>query len=185
MISYGCLYRCWPNIHQPCIGTGYGREDLTRAMVKRNRWNCIVIWPYMNMWNVHRMFITHIGIPKRKKHIWLLSSGTKLFITFEFKGSSTEGERHNLSMLTFPSAPYHVRTRHKASACKRKSTFFFRRQNPTLTYLKSPQILRARFRCMTSFTSPGHNFLSGIFILTYLYDTSPPTSTPALKFAPN
>ena len=41
---------------------------------------------------VHKTFImsiTHIdniGIPKHKKHLWLLSSGTKLFITFEFKG---------------------------------------------------------------------------------------------------
>ena len=31
------------------------------------------------MWNVHRMFITHIGIPKHKNHLRLLSSGTKLF----------------------------------------------------------------------------------------------------------
>ena len=43
----------------------------------------------MNMWNVHRMSITHIdniGIPKHKKHLRLLSSGTKLFITFGLKG---------------------------------------------------------------------------------------------------
>ena len=27
---------------------------------------------YVNMWNVHRMFITHIGIAKHKKHLRLL-----------------------------------------------------------------------------------------------------------------
>ena len=37
------------------------------------------------MWNRHRMFITHIGIPKHKKSLRLLSSGTKLFITIELK----------------------------------------------------------------------------------------------------
>ena len=41
----------------------------------------------------------------------------------------------------------------------------------SLTFFK---ILRARFRCMTSFTSPSHNFLSGIFILTSVNDTSSP-----------
>ena len=34
--------------------------------------------------NVH-----NIGIPKHEKHLRLLSSGTKLFITFELKGFST------------------------------------------------------------------------------------------------
>ena len=43
----------------------------------------------------------------------------------------------------------------KASASKRKSPFFFRRQDSTpLTFFKSPKTLRAHFRCMTSFTSP-------------------------------
>ena len=46
-------------------------------------------------------------------------------------------------------------------------------------FFKSPKILRSRFRCMTSFTSPG----PGIFILTSVNDTS--SLTPALKFAPH
>ena len=49
-------------------------------------------------------------------------------------------------MLTFPSAPNHVRTRHKISASKRKSTFF-RQQNWLFSNL-SPC-----FRCVTSLTS--------------------------------
>ena len=40
-------------------------------------------------------------------------------------------------------------------------------------FFKIPQILRARFRCMTSFTSTGQSF-SGIFILTSVNDTSSP-----------
>ena len=59
----------------------------------------------MDVRNVH---IYNIGIPKHKKHLRLLSSGTKLFITFELKGFSTLGERYHLSMLTFPSAPSYV-----------------------------------------------------------------------------
>ena len=44
-----------------------------------------------DMRNVHGMFITYIHvynieISKHEKHLRLLSSGTKLFITFEFKG---------------------------------------------------------------------------------------------------
>ena len=41
-------------------------------------------------------------------------------------------------------------------------------------FFKIPQILRACFRCMKSFTSTGQTFLSGIFILTYVNDTSSP-----------
>ena len=52
-----------------------------------------VTYPYMNtdMWNVHRMFITHIyniGIPKHEKHDFLVQV-RNFFITFEFKGFST------------------------------------------------------------------------------------------------
>ena len=47
----------------------------------------IAIYGYA--WNVHRLFITYIhkniGISKHEKHLRLLSSDTKLFITFEFK----------------------------------------------------------------------------------------------------
>ena len=69
-------------------------------------------------------------------------------------------------------------TRHKAtglaSVCKRKSPFFFGPQDSTrLTFFKIPQILRARFRCMTSFTSYGQIFYLG-FLFWYLWTTHPP-----------
>ena len=34
----------------------------------------------------HNSYIDNIGIPKHEKQLRLLSSGTKLFITFKFKG---------------------------------------------------------------------------------------------------
>ena len=63
-----------------------------------------LIWLYhihdTDMRNVHRMFITYIHRTQESrntKNTWrLLSSGTKLFITFEI---------HTLSILAFTSAP--------------------------------------------------------------------------------
>ena len=52
-----------------------------------------------------------IGNLKTRKTLRLLSSGTKLLFTFfslkviRQEGRERERERHNLSMLTFPSAP--------------------------------------------------------------------------------
>ena len=40
-------------------------------------------------YTVHIIYTLNIGISKHEKHLRLLSSGTKLFITFEFKDSST------------------------------------------------------------------------------------------------
>ena len=40
-----------------------------------------------------------MGISKHEKHLRLLSSGTKLFIIFEFKGSSTLGERYTFFLF--------------------------------------------------------------------------------------
>ena len=91
--------------------------------------------------------------------------------TFEFKGFfDIRREIHQ----TFPSAPNHVRTWHKASASKWKSPFFFGWQDSTLTFLKSPpQILCARFRCMTSFASQS----PWIFILTSVNHTFSPRAS--------
>ena len=77
-------------------------------------------------------------------------------------------------MLTFPLAPNHVRTRHKASASKRKSTFFFRARNSTnWLFSNLPKILRARFQCMMSLTSPGLTFYLG-FLFWHLWTKHTP-----------
>ena len=136
----------------------------------------------MNTWkvhNVHNSYIDNIGIPKHTKNNWrLLSSGTKLFITFDLKTffRHKERERHILSMLTFPSPPphhhhHHVRHPPQGLGELRKSTFFFRGKNSTDFFL-FPKILRARFRCMTSFTSRGQVFYLG-FLLWHLWMTRP------------
>ena len=85
-------------------------------------------------------------------------------------------------MLTFPSAPQHVRTRHKASANKRKSTFFFRARNPThWLFSKSPKS-SARASGAWRHSHPlKKNLLPGIFILTSLNETSSPRACEYLR----
>ena len=120
-----------------------------------------------------------MGIPKHEKHLRLPSSGTKLFITFEFKGFSTQGrEIHNLSMMTFSSAP--PPSRAAPVACKFVWPLRAPKVDPSRSesssqlkdFFKIPQILRAHFRCMTSFTSTGQPFYLG-FLFWYLWTTHP------------
>ena len=60
-------------------------EDLCYRSYKRYKCN-IPIHQYVKCTsNVHNSYIDNIGIPKHEKHLRLLSSGTKLFITFELK----------------------------------------------------------------------------------------------------
>ena len=99
----------------------------------------------MNMWNVHNSYIDNIGIPKHKQHNFLVQV-RNFFITFALKGLSTWGERHNLSMLTFPSAPNTRGPRRAPNV------------NCLLRTLKLNQLwlfsnLSPRFRCVTSLTS--------------------------------
>ena len=80
---------------------------------------------------------------------------------------------HNLSIMTFPSAPpQHVWHTPQGLGEQAKVTLLLRtaRLN-SLTFIKSPKILRARFRCMTSFTSP--TFYLG-FLFWHLWMTHPP-----------
>ena len=124
--------------------------------------------------NVHNSYIDNIGIPKHEKHLRLLSSGTKLFITFKLKGFLTWGrERHNLSMTTLPSNPNHVRHLPQGLGEPRKSTVFLGCYNSIqLTFFQIPKILRARFKCITSFTSRCLIFYLG-FLLWHLWMTRP------------
>ena len=78
-------------------------------------------------------------------------------------------------MTTFPSAPppNMCGTRRKASACS-ESQPSSSDAKTLLTdfFFQIPKILRARFRCMTSFTSRGHIFYLG-FLLWHLWMTRP------------
>ena len=88
--------------------------------------------------NIHIYITQNIGIPKHEKHLRLLSSGTKLFITFEFKGSSTLGER---SYLPNPSARvgYDTRSIFKRSLTGLNSEFSFS-QTSCLTKAEEPSL---------------------------------------------
>ena len=139
-------------------------------------------WTY----NVHIYITQNIGISKHEKHFRLLCSGTKLFITFEFKRLfDIRRERHNLSILAFSSAhpPTRVAPATKVSASKRKPTVFFRGRTQLSNWLfqNLPKSC-ARFRCMTSFTLASLRFPSWA-IVTSLNDTSVPPAcarTPVL-----
>ena len=73
----------------------------------------IIFWFYI-LRSLH-IYIEH-RISKHEKRLRLLSSGTKLFITFEFKGSSTSGERYTFflfGLFHLPPPPISCGTRHK------------------------------------------------------------------------
>ena len=82
-------------------------------------------------------------------------------------------------MLTFPSAPNHVRTRHKAKASKRKSTFFFWRQTD---FSPIPPNASRMLPVHGVIHIPKSIFYLG-FLFWHLWKTHPPSArawTPAL-----
>ena len=125
-------------------------------------------------------------------HSWsislrLLSSGTKLFITFELKGFSRWGrEMYNLSMTTFPSAPppSSPPRAHPPQGLGelRKSTVFFPGRNSTNWLFSN---LSPRFRCVTSFTSLVISSIWDFYCDISEWHILPARAwTPALMFAP-
>ena len=125
------------------------------------------------------MFIYNIGIPKhKKKHLRPLSSGTKLFFYLcvkRFFGIRREEQSFYADFSICPPPSRAAPVAH-----------IFVSPRPglnlnSLTFLKPPQILRTSFRCMTSFISPGHTFLSGTLILTSVNDTSSPHARQHLR----
>ena len=100
-----------------------------------------VKWTY----NVHIYITKNIGISKHEKHDFSVQVRNFLLPLSLKVLRHKEGERHNLSMLAFSSAPRHLaRYPPKASASKRKSTLFVR--CPVLNstnFLQIPKILRA------------------------------------------
>ena len=89
---------------------------------------------------------------------------------------------HNLSMPTFPSAPHHVRHLPQGLGERAKVNRLLRTLKlHSLTVFQIPKILRARFRCMTSYTSRGHIFSIWVSIVTSLNDTSTPHARKHLR----
>ena len=83
-------------------------------------------------------------------------------------------------MLTFPSAPNHVRYPPQGLGELRKSTVFLDARTQLTDFSQIPQILRARFRCMTSFTSPWSYYLGFLFWHLCMTHPARATWTPAL-----
>ena len=93
------------------------------------------------------------------------------------------GERHNHSMRTFPSAPHHVRplsqTTDLVSASFESQPSSSQARTQLTDFSQIPQILWARFRCMTSFNSPGL-----ISIWDFYFDISEGHILPACAWTP-
>ena len=151
---------------QPVHGQGYN------ILIFLDRMHLIFTQVHFLFWQ-----LGYIGIPKHKNHLRLLSSGTKLFITFQLKVFDIRRVIHHISMLTFPSAPPPTTTTTRSTRCKASTSS---ESQPSSSDAKTqlsdffqiPKILRARFRCMTSFTSPGYNsYLE--FLFWYLWMTHP------------
>ena len=133
---------------------------------------------FLNMWNIHRMFITHKYIehrnPETQKYLRLLSSGTKLFITFEFKGFSTYGERDTIFLcwlFCLPPHHHHVRPR--------KPTVFFRGWTQLTDFSQISAHASGSWRHLHPWSHP----LSGIFIVTSLNDTSKEKNDDTVRFS--
>ena len=120
-----------------------------------------------------------IGNPKYTRNtLRLLSSGTKLFITFELKVFRPEEREAQSFYADFSICPPPPDVRHPAANYwsgigePRKSTFFLRGKNSTLWLFPNLKILSPRFRCVTSLTSPGLNFYLG-FLFWHFWMTHP------------
>ena len=145
----------------------------------------IVPQPDTDMRNVHRMFITYIhrtSESRNTKNTYDFLVQVRNFLLKVLR------ERYTIFLwwlLHLPKTRVAPATRPREQA---KVNRLHPRQDSTqLTdFFKIPKILRARFRCMTSFTSTSQPFYR-IFILTSMNDTLLPERalTPALKFAPN
>ena len=135
----------------------------------------------LNVFITYNIRLCEIDIRNPKYTTFTKLVQVRNFITFELKViRHEERDTHNLSMLTaFTSAPNHVRH----PICKLliwpqrapKINLSVRTQElNSLLFSQIPKILSPRLRCMTSFTPPGPIFLSDVFILTSLNDTSSP-----------
>ena len=139
-----------------------------------NTWNRHIHTGTQNVHNVHNAHIDNIGIPKHKKLLRLLSSRTKHFITFELKvirhkESDTQSFYADFSICapTSTTCGTPPQTTGLISASHESQPFSSDAKTQQTDFSQIPKILRARFRCMTSFTPPGH-----IFIRDFYFDIS-------------
>ena len=124
-------------IQQLCEDTRCNPEDMPEAMNNREKWRERVRdiraggrtwwwWWYRWHWNL-----------ETRKTLRLLSSGTKLFIIFEFKGFSTETQFFYANFSICPKPRAAPVAKHRRAP---KVNLLLRRQKlNSLTFLKSPK----------------------------------------------
>ena len=121
--------------------------------------------------------IEHKNPETRQTRLLCFRYKTFFFIIFEFKrlfDIRTEIPSYYADFSVCPKPCVEPATRPRWASESQPSSPGGKTQLTDFFSNSPRQILRARFRCMTSFTSPSHNFLTGIFILTSLNDTSAP-----------
>ena len=125
-----------------------------------------------NVHNVHNAHIDNIGIPKHEKHLRLLSSGTKLFKTFELKRFLDMRKREAQSFYDefsiCPSPPTTTRDTCRKPQRSSESQPSSSDGKTLLTFLKSQPTLPVRG--VTHI--PGHILYLG-FLLWHLWMTRP------------
>ena len=130
--------------------------------------------------SVTHLYTLNIGISKHEKHLRLLSSGTKLFITFEFKGSSTQGERYTFFLFRLfhlPPPPPATTRAHLSQGLREqgKVNGLLPRQDstPLTDFFKIPKILCARASGAWRHSHPLVNLSIG-FLFWHLWTTHTP-----------
>ena len=137
---------------------------------------------YTDVWNRHRESEIH--------DIHEIGSGTKLYYLW-VKGFSTWGERDTQSF--YADCFYIVSSQPNWRAAPVAHKFLWPLPALNLDSLSEagtqptdfsqiPKIWGPRFRCMTSFTPPGHNSIWG-FILTSVNDASTPRTREHLRYS--
>ena len=145
------------------------------------------------MWNRHNVHKKFINIYRNSKiRNWFRY---KTFIhLFEFKGFSTWGERDTIflcwlllqrQLSTQPMRGARSAQIRLASPSSESLLSHSEAGTQLTAFSQFSKILSPRFPCVMSLTSPGSQFLSGIFILTSLNDTSSPRMNTCVNVAPN
>ena len=178
-----------------CYGIGHSHKTML-AYQHSSRQGCMVdrqlprcnISTSKNIRPRYEHVEMYIGNPKYTTFTKLVQ--VRNFITFEFKGFSTWGERDTIflcwlllhrQLSTQPTSgarSAQIRLASPSSECRLSRSETGTQLTPFSQILK---ILRPRFRCVTSLTSLWSQFLSGIFILTSLNDTSSPRAREHLR----
>ena len=131
----------------------------------------------MNMRNVHRMFVTYIHRiqeSRNTKNTYDFLVQVRNFLLPLILKVFRHKERGTIFLcwLFHLPRPTCVAPAIRPLRSRESRPSSSDQKTQLIDFFKSPKILRARFRCMPSFTSPG----PGIFILTSVNDTSPHSS---------